>query len=90
MVNQSVYKLVDDVYDSSYCALQQSKVENDNKDTMLLSMIHEMSLCFWEFAILLVFLIISIINVDLTFKFMFLCSLWVLFLNAILIKRWNK
>lgn len=46
MINQSVYKLVDDLYDSSYCALQQSKVENDNKDTMLLSIIHEMSLCF--------------------------------------------
>ena len=90
MINQSVYKLVDDVYDSSYCALQQSKVENDNKDTMLLSIIHEMSLCFWEFVVLLVFLIISVVNVDATFKFMFLCSLWVVFLNAILIKKWNK
>lgn len=90
MINQSVYKLVDDVYDSSYCALQQSKVENDNKDTMLLSIIHEMSLCFWEFVVLLVFLIISVVNVDVTFKFMFLCSLWVVFLDAILIRMWNK
>ena len=90
MINQSVYKLVDDLYDSSYCALQQSKVENDNKDTMLLSIIHEMSLCFWEFVVLLVFLIISVVNVDATFKFMFLCSLWVVFLNAVLIKKWNK
>ncbi len=90
MINQSVYKLVDDVYDSSYCALQQSKVENDNKDTMLLSIIHEMSLCFWEFVVLLVFLIISVVNVDATFKFMFLCSLWVVFLDAILIRMWNK
>ena len=90
MINQSVYKLVDDLYDSSYCALQQSKVENDNKDTMLLSIIHEMSLCFWEFVVLLVFLIISVVNVDATFKFMFLCSLWVVFLDAILIRMWNK
>ena len=90
MINQSVYKLVDDVYDSSYCALQQSKVENDNKDTMLLSIIHEMSLCFYEFVILLGFLIISVVNVDATFKFMFLCSLWVVFLDAILIRMWNK
>ena len=90
MINQSVYKLVDDVYDSSYCSLQQSKVENDNKDTMLLSIIHEMSLCFWEFVVLLVFLIISVVNVDATFKFMFLCSLWVVFLDAILIRMWNK
>lgn len=90
MINQSVYKLVGDVYDSSYCALQQSKVENDNKDTMLLSIIHEMSLCFWEFVILLGFLIISLVNVDATFKFMFLGSLWVVFFNAILVKKWNK
>lgn len=90
MINQSVYKLVDDLYDSSYCALQQSKVENDNKDTMLLLIIHEMSLCFWEFVVLLVFLIISVVNVDATFKFMFLCSLWVVFLDAILIRMWNK
>lgn len=90
MINQSVYKLVDDVYDSSYCALQQSKVENDNKDTMLLSIIHEMSLCFYEFVILLGFLIISVVNVDAIFKFMFLGSLWVVFFNAILVKKWNK
>ena len=90
MINQSVYKLVDDVYDSSYCALQQSKVENYNKDTILLSIVHEISLCLWEFSILLVFLIISVVNVEATFKFMFLCSLWVLFLNAILIKKWNN
>ena len=90
MINQSVYKLVDDLYDSSYCALQQSKVENDNKDTMLLSIIHEMSLCFYEFVILLGFLIISVVNVDATFKFMFLGSLWVVFFNAILVKKWNK
>ena len=90
MINQSIYKLVDDVYDSSYYALQQSKVENDNKDTMLLSIIHDMSLCFYEFVILLGFLIISVVNVDATFKFMFLGSLWVVFFNAILVKKWNK
>ena len=90
MINQSMYKLIDDVYDSSYCALQQSKVENDNKDTMLLSIVHEMSLCFWEFVVLFVFMIISVVNADATFKVMFLCSLWVVFLNAILIKKWNK
>ena len=70
MINQSVYKLVDDVYDSSYCALQQSKVENDNKDTMLLSIVHEISLCLWEFSILLVFLIISVVNgIQIEFEF---------------------
>ena len=36
MINQSLYKLVDNVYDSSYSALSQSKVENDKKDTLLL------------------------------------------------------
>ena len=90
MINQSVYKLVDDVYDSSNCELQQSKVENDKKDTILLSNKHEMSLCFYEFVILLGFLIISVVNVDATFKFMFLGSLWVVFFNAILVKKWNK
>ena len=46
MVNQSVYKLVDNVYYSSYLALSQCKVENDKKDTMLLAIVHEMCLCF--------------------------------------------
>lgn len=57
---------------------------------MLLSIVHEMSLCFWEFVVLFVFMIISVVNADATFKVMFLCSLWVVFLNAILIKKWNK
>ena len=90
MINQSVYKLVDDVYDSSYCALQQSKVKNDNNDTMLLSIVHEMSLCVWEFAILLLFLFISAVNIEITFKLMFFCSILVVFLNSIIIKRWNS
>lgn len=90
MINQSMYKLIDDVYDSSYCALQQSKVENDNKDTMLLSIVHEMSLCFWEFVVLFVFMIISVVNAEQHLKLCFYVHLWVVFLNAILIKKWNK
>lgn len=89
MINQSIYKLVDNVYDSSYSALSQSKLEKDKKDTMLLSMIHEMCLCFSEFVVLLILLIISIINVDFTFKAMFVSSIVALFINARLVKKWN-
>ncbi len=90
MINQSAYKLVDNVYDSLYSALSQGKVETDKKDTMLLSIVHEMCLCFFEFAILLIFLIISTVNIDFTFKAMFIGSLWALFVNALLIKKWNN
>lgn len=90
MINQSIYKLVDNVYDSSYSALSQSKVENDKKDTMLLSMIHEMCLCFYEFVVLFVFLLISTINVNLTFMAMFISSIIVLLINARLIRQWNN
>ena len=89
MVNQSVYKLVDNVYDSAYSALSQSKVENDKKSTILLSIIHEMCLCFFEFIVLLMLLIISMFNVEITFKVMFASSIVVIMINAILIKRWN-
>lgn len=89
MINQSIYKLVDNVYDSSYSALSQSKVETDKKDTMLLSMIHEMCLCFYEFIVLLILMIISLINVNFTFKMMFIGSIIVLFINARLVKKWN-
>ena len=89
MINQSLYKLVDNVYDSSYSALSQSKVETDKKDTMLLSMIHEMCLCFYEFIVLLILMMISLINVNFTFKVMFIGSIIVLFINARLVKKWN-
>lgn len=89
MVNQSVYKLVDNVYDSAYSALSQSKVEKDKKSTILLSIIHEMCLCFFEFIVLLILLIISMFNVEITFKVMFASSIVVIMINAILIKRWN-
>ena len=90
MINQSAYKLIDNVYDSLYSALSQGKVETDKKDTMLLSIVNEMSLCFFEFVILLIFLIISTVNIDFTFKAMFIGSLWALFVNALLIKKWNN
>ena len=90
MINQSAYKLIDNVYDSLYSALSQGKVETDKKDTMLLSIIHEMCLCFFEFVILLIFLIISTVNIDFTFTAMFIGSLWALFVNALLIKKWNN
>lgn len=89
MINQSLYKLVDNVYDSSYSALSQSKVETDKKDTMLLSMIHEMCLCFYEFIVLLILMLISLINVNFTFKVMFIGSIIILFINARLVKKWN-
>ena len=90
MINQSAYKLIDNVYDSLYSALSQGKVETDKKDTMLLSIVNEMSLCFFEFVILLIFLIISTVNIDFTFNAMFIGSLWALFVNALLIKKWNN
>lgn len=89
MINQSLYKLVDNVYDSSYSALSQSKVETDKKDTMLLSMIHEMCLCFYEFIVLFILMLISLINVDFTFKVMFIGSIIILFITARLVKKWN-
>ena len=90
MVNQSVYKLVDNVYDSSYLALSQCKVENDRKDTMLLAIVNEMCLCFCEFVILLVLLIISTININLLFKVMFINSIVAILINVKLIKQWNS
>ena len=90
MVNQSVYKLVDNVYDSSYLALSQCKVENDRKDTMLLAIVYEMCLCFCEFVILLVLLIISTININLLFKVMFINSIVAILINVKLIKQWNS
>ena len=89
MINQSLYKLVDNVYDSSYSALSQSKVETDKKDTMLLSMIHEMCLCFYEFIVLLILMLISLINVNFTFNVMFIGSIIILFITARLVKKWN-
>ena len=89
MINQSLYKLVDNVYDSSYSALSQSKVETDKKDTMLLSMIHEMCLCLYEFIVLLILMLISLINVNFTFKVMFIGSIIILFITARLVKKWN-
>ena len=89
MINQSLYKLVDNVYDSSYSALSQSKVETDKKDTMLLSMIHEMCLCFYEFIVLFILMLISLINVNFTFKVMFIGSIIILFITARLVKKWN-
>lgn len=88
MINQSLYKLVDNVYDSSYSALSQSKVETDKKDTMLLSMIHEMCLCFYEFIVLFILMLISLINVNFTFKVMFIGSIIILFITARLVKKW--
>ena len=90
MVNQSVYKLVDNVYDSSYLALSQCKVENDRKDTMLLAIVHEMCLCYLEIVILLVLLIISTININLLFKVMFINSIVAILINVKLIKQWNS
>ena len=89
MINQSLYKLVDNVYDSSYSALSQSKVETDKKDTMLLSMIHEMCLCFYEFIVLFILMLISLINVNFAFKVMFIGSIIILFITARLVKKWN-
>lgn len=89
MINQSLYKLIDNVYDSSYSALSQSKIETDKKDTMLLSMIHEMCLCFYEVIVLLILMMISLINVNFTFKVMFIGSIIILFINARLVKKWN-
>lgn len=89
MINQSLYKIVDNAYDSSYSALSQSKIETDKKDTMLLSMIHEMCLCFYEFIVLLILMMISLINVNFTLKVMFIGSIIVLFINARLVKKWN-
>lgn len=90
MTNQSIYKLVDNVYASSYSALSQSKVENDKKSTILLSIIHEMCLCFFEFVVLLLLLIISAFSISITFKVMFISSIIVLLTNAVLIKKWNN
>lgn len=89
MINQSLYKLVDNVYDSSYSALSQSKVERDENNSMLLSIIHEMCLCFYEFIVLLTLLIVSILNVNLVFKIMFIGSVFVLIINAKLVAKWD-
>lgn len=48
-----------------------------------------MCLCFYEFAVLCVLLMISLINVNLLFKIMFAGSIIVLFINAKLEKKWN-
>lgn len=89
LINQSLYKLIDNVYDSSYSALSQSKCEKDGKDTMLLSIIHEMCLCFFWIYSTVNIVIISMFSVDLTFKVMFISSIVVLIVNGRLIKKWN-
>ena len=90
LFNQSLYKLVDNVYESSYCAVSQSKIENDKKDSMLLSMVHEMSLCFFEFVILIVLAIISSINTNIAFTVMFIATIIVLIINSILVQSWKS
>lgn len=90
LFNQSLYKLVDNVYESSYCAVSQSKIENDKKDSMLLSMIHEMSLCFFEFIILIALAMISSINTNIAFTVMFITTIIVLITNSILVQSWKR
>ena len=50
----------------------------------------DVAMCFFEFVILTVFVIVSIINVNLTFKAMFISSIIVLLVNAKLVRGWNK
>lgn len=90
LFNQSLYKLVDNVYESSYCAVSQNKIENDKKDSMLLSMVHEMSLCFFEFVILIVLVMISSININIAFTVMFIATIIVLIINSILVQSWKS
>lgn len=90
LFNQSLYKLVDNVYESSYCAVSQSKIENDKKDSMLLSMVHEMSLCFFEFVILIALAMISSINTNIVFTVMFITTIIVLIINSILVQNWKN
>lgn len=90
LFNQSLYKLVDNVYESSYCAVSQSKIENDKKNSMLLSMIHEMSLCFFEFIILIALAMISSINTNIAFTVMFITTIIVLITNSILVQSWKR
>ena len=52
-------------------------------------MIHEMCLCFYEVIVLLILMMISLINVNFTFKVMFIGSIIILFINARLVKKWN-
>lgn len=90
LFNQSLYKLSDNVYDSAYCTLVQSKVEYDKTNTFILSMVHEMSLCFYEFIILSFLSIIGGLNSMAVFKIIFICSILVVMINSRLIKNWKE
>ncbi len=90
LFNQSLYKLSDNVYDSAYCTLVQSKVEYDKTNTFILSMVHEMSLCFYEFIILSFLSIIGGLNSMVVFKIIFICSILVVMINSRLIRNWKE
>lgn len=89
LFNQSLYKLSDHVYDSLYSALLQSKVENDHKNTFVLSMVHEMSLCFYEFVVLIILSMVSMIDSIVTFKLIFICSILVIISSNGIVKNWE-
>jgi len=89
LINQSFFKLIGNVYESSYVSLLQNQVENDKEDSLVLSMVHEMGLCFGEFVFLIVFCIISLFDGFLTFNIVFICSIFVVILNNRMIKLWK-
>ncbi len=90
MINQSLYKLIDNVYDTAYSAVSQDKIETDKADTFILSMVHEMCLCFYEFCVLFVLTIIGTFNSMINFKIVFLCSIIVIFINNRIIMSWKE
>lgn len=90
IINQSLYKLLDNVYDSAYASLSQARVEKDRLDTLKLSIVHEMSLCFYEGIILMVLSIVALFNGILSFKVIFLGSIIAIFIINYLTKIWSK
>lgn len=89
LFNQSLYKLSDHVYESSYSALLQSKVKNDSKNTFILSLVHEMSLCFYEFMVLVLLSFVAMANGMVALNTIFLCSIFVVVVSYQIVKSWR-
>lgn len=90
LINQSLFKLIGNVYESSYSSLLQKHIEKDNCDSLILSMVHEMGLCFGEFIFLISLCLVSLCDNMLVFKLIFICSVVVVFLNNKMIKTWQE
>lgn len=74
-VDKTVNDNLEKAYDTNVQTLIQNVTKNENEDKTLLSTIGQMSLCFTEIVVLLIFaLIAKIVDIE-VFKVLFVCSI---------------